>query len=53
MEDRHNENFNKLRTEIKEDISGRMNKVEMSILLKVISEFIESQHSRDEGRCKC
>lgn len=53
MEDRHNENFNKLGTEIKEDTSGRMNKVEMSILLKVISEFIESQHSRDEGQREC
>lgn len=41
------------KTEIKEHTSGRMNKVEMSILLKVIYEFIESQHSSDEGWCKC
>lgn len=53
MKDRYNENFNKLKTEIKEDTSGRMNKVEMYILLTVIAEFIESQHSRDEGQCKC
>lgn len=53
MKDIYNENFNKLKTEIKEDTSGRMNKVEMYILLKVIAEFIETQYSRDEGHCKC
>lgn len=53
MEDRHNENLNKVKTEIKEDTSDRMNKVEMSILLKGIYAFIESQHSGDEvGVCR-